>query len=346
MKNTSIAVASLGLAALCGSNSAGALNIREVEFNVQPRLETGLLYYDYQQDGLTATLASTAQQFGGNFVQESFRFKDTMFFVGGGLTAFVDRFFIDLSALTTLTDGEDGDSVAFSQFAEGAGGPGNFASAFLSTDADFNADFDRDEYAISLGYGVTEQLAVFAGYKWAKTDFKTEGEGSFGILATPDVVGVPPLDRDNFDGDFRAEVDFELEYDGPFVGINYGLDVNTGFLNGTLAFNFAAAFLDGDTDVKSDNQSFVVNTVDGVPIPPTDIDLAQPVSVEIDGDTVGLTFGVGWRGFTPINGLTYALNVSGYKYEFDAGDSDIPGGEAGNFDETAVTFKVGVAYAF
>lgn len=349
-KNTSLVVSSLFTTVLIASHSASALDIRGVEVGIQPRIETGLLYYEYSQDATTATVLSTSQVPGLNISQEKFSFKDTMPFASGGLTVFADRFFLDLSALTTLSDGNDSDQVSYSNFIEGT--TDVFDTAFTSVESDFNADFDRDEYAISLGYGVTEQLAVFGGYKWAKTDFKTKGRGPGGILFTPGIFPPEfgfPTDRTNGNGVFEAETDFDFEYDGPFVGINYGLEVNAGLLEGTLSFNFAAAFLDGKSKVKNDRQTLTITEIDGVPVNPILLDqlggIAPTVSVESEGETVGLTFGIGWRGFTPIENLTYAVNVSGYKYEFDA---DNQGGalEDPDIDETALAFRVGLGYAF
>lgn len=345
MKNTSLSISSVCLTALLLPSAASALNIRGVEVGFQPRLEAGVLQYEYQQDAITGTVLTTAQFTGFAFFQEKFRFKDTLPFAGGGLTVFADRFFLDLSGQTTLVDGQDGDRITFSQFTEFPLGPSptinDFSTGFVTAQPTVNADFDRDEYAISLGYGVTEQLAVFAGYKWAKTDFKTEGRGPLGAVFTP-LVGFPVTGN----GFSQTEVDFNFDYDGPFVGVNYGLEVNAGFLEGTLSFNFAAAFLDGETDIKGEAQQFLtIDSINGNPVPPQSVPGAGLIALESEGETIGLTFGIGWRGFTPIENLTYAVNVSGYKYEFDA---DNQGGviENPDVDESALTFKVGLGYAF
>jgi hypothetical protein len=346
VKKTSVAVSSLCLTALLSSNTASALNVRGVEVGIQPRVETGLLYYEYEQDAITGTLLSTAQTFGASFFQENFRFKDTLPFASGGLTVFANRFFLDLSALTTLSEGKDGDRIAFSEFQEGRVGVEGFTTAFSSAQPTFNADFDRDEYAISLGYGVTEQLAVFAGYKWAKTDFEAQGSGPFGSVFTPDLApGLGFSERTNLEGFVESEADFEFEYDGPFLGVNYGLEVNAGFLEGVLSFNFAAAFLDGESKVDNQQQTITITALDGIPVNPTPLEIGAQVAVESEGETVGLTFGIGWRGFTPIENLTYAVNVSGYKYEFDADNQGGPQ-ETPDMDESAIAVKVGLGYAF
>jgi hypothetical protein len=323
------------LTALLLPSTASALNIRGVEVGIQPRVEAGVLQYEYQQDAMTGTLLTGLEAVGSTFLQEKFRFKDTLPFVGAGLTVFADRFFLDISGLTTVTEGDDGDTITFSQFQEF---PTTelFSTGSLGAQPSVNADFERDEYAISLGFGLTEQLAVFAGYKWAKTDFETQGRGPVSAVFT---VGGLPFDRLSLEGFIEQEADFDFEYDGPFVGVNYGLEVNAGFLEGTLSFNFAAAFLDGETKVKSQSSVFAFPGVEDTPLS------EAQVAVASEGETVGLTFGVGWRGFTPIENLTYAVNISGYKYEFDA---DNQGGPLENpdVDESALAFKVGLGYAF
>jgi hypothetical protein len=324
------------LTALLLPSAASALNIRGVEVGIQPRLEAGVLQYEYQQDAITGTLLTSFETIGSTFLQEKFRFKDTLPFAGAGLTVFADRFFLDISGLTTISEGEDGDTITFSQFQEFPT-TDLFSTGSLGAQPAVNADFERDEYAISLGYGVTEQLAVFAGYKWARTDFETQGRGPTSAVFT--IGGIPQFDRVTVEGFVEQEADFDFEYDGPFVGINYGLEVNAGFLEGTLSFNFAAAFLDGESKVKAQSSVFAFAGLEDTPL-----DEAQ-VAVESEGETVGLTFGVGWRGFTPIENLTYAVNISGYKYEFDA---DNQGGALENpdVDESALAFKVGLGYAF
>jgi hypothetical protein len=62
---------------------------------------------------------------------------------------------------------------------------------------------------------------------------------------------------------------------------------------------------------------------------------------DTDGDSLGLTLGIAWRGQTAVGGLSYNIGVHGYRYEFDSqdnGQSDI--------NETAVVYKFGVAYVF
>ena len=60
-----------------------------------------------------------------------------------------------------------------------------------------------------------------------------------------------------------------------------------------------------------------------------------------NGNTLGITLGIGWNGMTPIQGLTYSVAVSGYRYQFDADDKSLK-----DIHETSVNLKLGLAYLF
>lgn len=60
------------------------------------------------------------------------------------------------------------------------------------------------------------------------------------------------------------------------------------------------------------------------------------------GDALGFTLGVGWRGTTAVEGLSYFMGVSGYRYEFEADDSP----DQSDINETAILYKAGLSYAF
>ncbi|MCP5019872.1 MAG: hypothetical protein GY938_31995, partial [Ketobacter sp.] len=136
---------------------------------------------------------------------------------------------------------------------------------------------------------------------------------------------------------------YDFEYDGPFIGAVYQWDANMAFFKGTLTANIAAAFLDGEVSVDKQVASITINKFNGDSVPPV---TAEPPggfsNVFIsDGDTLGLTFGMSWRGVTPVDGLNYSVGVSGYKYEFDADKK-----RNADIDEFAVLLKAGISYAF
>jgi hypothetical protein len=52
---------------------------------------------------------------------------------------------------------------------------------------------------------------------------------------------------------FTNDSKIEFEQDGPFVGGTFGWDIRKGYLKGTLAGNFAVAFLDGKVEEELTN---------------------------------------------------------------------------------------------
>ncbi len=287
------------------------------QFSIQPRGEMGLMDYQYETQALSVTQPTSPTEFSGfNFTQEQFKYDDQLFFIGAGLTVFVNQFFLDFSTLRAF-DGSASDTAQFSSFIESV-------PAFFSADPKYQADFDRNEYAISIGYNVHEQLALFAGYKWATTDFNTKGNGDFFI--------VDPSTNSTEQVNFSATADYQFKYDGPFIGLAYGIDLTNSPAKGVLSFNVAAAWLDGKVDVK--NFASAAGNVDLTP-------LQLQNTVASAGDTLGLTYGINWRGLTGINGLTYSLGASLYKYDFESDNPVQP-----DITETALTLKAGIAYSF
>jgi hypothetical protein len=119
------------------------------------------------------------------------------------------------------------------------------------------------------------------------------------------------------------------------VGANYTWGVKAGSVDGLLAGNIGLAFLNGNV-----SQSGIVSlrTLDGR-VQSVDLDtLNQGTNIgDLNGDTVGLSLGLTWRGFTPVQGLTYSVGLTGYRYDFN---SD----QAPDFSESALRFDVGLTY--
>ena len=302
--------------------------VSAIDFAIQPRLEIGAMYYEYEQedraeiratgnpvDGLPNSTVTTTAQNGLNF-------KDTLPFISGGITLFVDKFFVDLSA-QYADNGSDNADNRSSQVSTQNGQFSDNALQFASN----NADFDRTDFSISVGYAITKNFAVYAGYKSAETDFKIKRNG---VLRT-DRCSVNNTCVSTT-GTFTANTNLKFELDGPFVGGTYGWELGKGALSGTLAGNFAVAFLDADTKETTTN---IILT----PVTPSGNRSQLPnQSAKISGDTVGLSLGALWYGSTPINSLSYVVGVDGYNYSFS--------GDTADFEETIVRFKVGAAYAF
>jgi hypothetical protein len=308
--------------------SCRALDFSQLNVRLDPRLETGALWYEFDQE--TALVQPMPNQpaeslsFAGF---EGVKFSDVLPFIGGGLTLFLDRFFVDVSAQYAF-EGEDSSSRKTNVFQEptGTGGGGQ---AF-TTDEVLNTEFDRIEGAVSVGYAFTEHVALFAGYKRARTDFGTltrTGEVRGDVCG-----GQGPGCVTSLSGTFQDTVDLKFDYDGPFFGFSFLTDtLSLGALEGVLTGNIALAFLDGETEEQIG--SGMLTTDDGMTIP------LEPMPTQtLKGDATGLSAGITWRGATPIERLSYSIGVNGYTYDFS-------GEERANFTETLVAFKFGVAYA-
>jgi hypothetical protein len=152
-----------------------------VDFGFQPRLEAGMLYYKYVQDAGTDLETNSGGLLPGlpdntlNFSNQSkLEFKDVLPFVSGGGTTFINRFYIDLAAQYAF----DGHDTAQTRSAEFFGETPN--EAFQFAEADFwDSDFNRIDLGLTVGYVLTENFAIYAGYKYAKTEFDIKRSGEF-----------------------------------------------------------------------------------------------------------------------------------------------------------------------
>ena len=253
----------------------------------RPRVETGALYYKFDDENALRVRQNTL------FAQEGIEIESWLPFVGGGVTVFVDRFFIDGNVQYAF-EGSD----RFAQSLGSAGATTPLTTEFTSNDSDIK----RLEYALSLGYSVAEETALYLGVKGARTEFDVNSTGE-------------QFSAGSSAGTFNQILDLEFSYIGPFVGGTQAWNLD----KGSFTANVGVAFL----------WSTFEQTVDGV---------GQP---DIDGNTIGLNFGVSWIGLTPVDQLTYTLGIKGYRYDFEADEADV-----GDTKETAVTFAAGLAYAF
>jgi hypothetical protein len=106
-----------------------------VDVTVQPRINTGAMYYELE-------------------VEDTFAVDDTLPFVGGGATAFIDRFYVDLYAQSAFAGSEELRQLQRENL---------FAGVDL--------EWDRAEYSAAVGYAVTDRFSVFAGYRRSNMEF-------------------------------------------------------------------------------------------------------------------------------------------------------------------------------
>lgn len=335
--------------AAVGVGVVTAFPAQALDFVVEPRFETGAMWYEFDQEGDSRTVGGAftlpsapieQEPAGPDFRVESFsglKFSDVLPFVGGGATFFVNQFFVDVNAQYAF-NGEDKSSFESTVFSidRDSFSPDVFAQQELNFQ-DFDADFDRTEVAVSVGYALNENLAFFAGYKRAETNFDTRVSG----IIRNDFCGSGggsqvPCFTDRSSGTFTEDVELDFEHDGPFIGVNFLTNpLSWRFLNGALSGNMAVAFLEGTIEQEFKNGTKV--DLDGVVSP-----LRNAGREEFEGDSIGLSAGVTWRGTTPVQGLSYSIGINGYTYRFDGEGSD----PRNNFRESLVNFKAGIAYLF
>ncbi len=303
---------------------ANALDLR-----LQPRFKTGTQYYEFEQPEYVAQ---------GKFPnsQSGIKYSGWLPFVSGGATFFVDRFFVDVD-VQYMFAGKGGSNFSGRNHT----GDNNQLQAInhhvIEHNSWLDADFERFEWAVSAGFEVIDGLVVYGGYKHAKTNFKGNLNGSI----SGSQADSPNLINPFLTGTTAGSVDLDFEYDGPFVGFNYGWKVNQGLLDGVLSFNFAVAFLESKTRLDLSDVDIKHPITGETLLPFDDLYLLDP-SVEksvfkgIGGSSTGYSFGLGWQGLTPVNGLSYLMGVNGYHYEF-TGNKAI---------ENSVRINFGLAYAF
>ncbi len=304
------------------------------EVTVQPRMKTGLMYYEYEQDAFQSPPRDPEGLFPNT--ASDLEYKDWLPFVGGGLSVFFNRFFIDFS-IQHAFNGSDSDKFRNSSFLTA----GDFigADSVLTTETNQDADIKRTEGAISLGYRITDSIALFAGWLKAKTEFDTDLKGD---IKTSQIN--PPLQIPFLTGTYKGDLDQDFKYDGPFVGANLSMPIQIGFLEGALSGNVSLAFLDGEVDLDFRNVKITDefgNT--------SEFDLQNAAESQgrgsfsdLDGDAVAIALGLSWTGLTPVDGLTYSVGAYGYRYDFESDDSN----DTPDFSETQIRFDLSIAYAF
>ena len=293
------------------------------DFEFQPRLETGVMFYCFEQAPRSETMLSKpGEASGSNYAAKKVELSDYLDFISGGGTFFINRLFIDLSGQYTF-NGNARTQVSESIYLENR-------NIFFSDETDNHAQFDRTNQAVSAGYAVTGRFSVYVGYKWAASDLHSTFDGAFGSL-----------DINNYIASGRAigANHNKFKYEGPFIGVTHGWVIdNPGFFKGLISAKVALAYLRSEFSLNQTG-TMIYDSINGLEIEPVFVPLYQ--KTKIKGDTLGLALGFDWHGTTPIKNLSYGIGISGYRYNFDADDSD-----SIDVNETAVTFKVRLSHVF
>lgn len=145
----------VGRIAMLGAlSSFAAMPTNASEISIEPRLSSGVSYYNLDLDGRVIVAEDSI---------DDIEFNDLLLFIGGGTTISYDRFFIDLSGQYSFSGEDDVNLDVVS---------GGLAVDNLTQEV----DFDRLETAIAIGYRVTDQFAAYVGYRYADVEF--DGAGS------------------------------------------------------------------------------------------------------------------------------------------------------------------------
>lgn len=336
-------IASFGALIICAM-AASAGNLSAAQLSFQPRVETGVMAYSFRSEEVSHSVLSRMNPLhtGNNFTQESFEYKDNLSFIDAGGTLFFRRLFCDISYKYAF-GGNDTETVAWSGFTDfdnydrETGLPW---TSYLASEPHYQVKFDRTETAVSLGYNIGRGCHLFGGYKWARTEFNAVYDGPYGM-----VVNAGENDQQKGTGRIWGQTDFTFKYEGPFIGVVQGWNFRQRrFMKGTLTTSLALAYLQGEVESKNRTAFFQIKTMNGSEV---DSEPSRASSGGITnrfgtkGDSVGLTLSIGWLGLTPLEGLSYHIGITGYRYEFEAEDNFQP-----DINETSVVYKVGATYLF
>jgi hypothetical protein len=226
--------------------------------------------------------------------------------IGGELRADYKPFYLYIQGQKTIK-GEDDFELSL---------PVSLVNQRFDANFDVGAEFDRSEISIGAGYYLLENFGVYAGYRYANVDIANN------LTLTSINGSLSPL---------PIEVDFDVDfsYHGPFAGITYVLPIER--LNGNLSFTSAFTYYDAHIKQEfrpSANNSFQTETPDGA-----------DGRDEADGNAVGYSFQIEWRGDLT-NNFSYKLRADFSKADFDVDQ------RAADFSETEYRFRAVLEYAF
>ncbi|KAB2929591.1 MAG: hypothetical protein F9K25_10465 [Candidatus Contendobacter sp.] len=165
-----------------------------------------------------------------------------------------------------------------------------------------DVDAKHYDWALSLGYMITEQWSVFAGYKSGKTNWDQSYNYNDPV-------------SDLFHG--SGSTDGKFEQNGPFLGTSYSFQIGPG----ALTFKIAYAYLDGEYEDNSQGKSYIIEP--------------QPVLynqvVYLDGNSNAYSLGLSWTQSLTDN-LGYSIGLNYHRYEFDlSGSGTLAGSVGGGF---------------
>lgn len=239
------------------------------DFIFQPRVVTGAMRYKYE--------VSTE---GSSIIKDRIKLDEILPFLGVGATlVFPTKTFMSVYFQTTTTKDikEDGTFTV--------GTSDNPSTLSFTRDT----EIERQDFSISAGHKITDNLSFFLGYKRGDTKYDwTDREQD---------------DEGNSVGIALKENDFSA--DGGFVGAAYNLRIG----GGVLGLRFAAAKLNGEITTsrihKPDSDS------------ESDFALVERTRKEqISSETIGFKIGINWNA-SITKRLSYGISLDGFQYSFE-----------------------------
>lgn len=271
--------------------STASLNASAEEFswgsvNFQPRAYAG--YADYQ---LKSSDILFIDPRGNEFynLQIAYPQRNKIDFSGlllgiGGTVAY-GRFFGDIYYQSTLNNTA---YSAFEQQLEPT--PGVPVPSIIDYGS---VDAQHSDWALSLGYMITDEWSVFAGYKSGKTEWDQS--------VVRDLI--PPIPEVGVYNLYNLNAKFDQ--DGPFLGTSYSFLIGSG----ALTFKAAYAYLDGTYDWGVDGAFFKGGT-------PPYKETPYTINSNLDGNSDAFSLGVSWTQSLADN-LGYSLGFNYHRYKFD-----------------------------
>jgi hypothetical protein len=280
-------------------------------WTIQPRLSGGVQDYELSFADVTFPNAN-----GGITFRDGFTVSDNISFVGGGVTVSRGRFFADLAGQWSGT-GED--QTFIFQGTQGT------ISNNVGHSHSLDATFDREEFNLSLGWAVSQQLSVYAGFKRAALDMT---QARLPVTSPPAVYG-DVLQVGNYLMDFS--------YQGAFAGATFSVPVKSW---GAFAIQTSVARLNAKFKQRFDGLVVIY-------LPPLGAQAVDPsyITDETSGRSTGFNVGVSWTGNFGSSGIlerfSYTLGLDRSTYEFAAANST-----TGDFDETNTRARLDLRYRF
>ena len=183
----------------------------------------------------------------------------------------------------------------------------------------------HEDWALSLGYMITDQWSVFAGYKSGKTDF--------------DQINFAQIDNGIINATIKLDGNFEQS--GPFLGTAYSLQYGPG----VLTFRIAYAYLDG-----TEKQAIDEETADPY------FGFKYNLDHKLDGNSNAFSLGVSWtQQITDALGVSVGANYHRYKFNLSGGgQSEYYDGQqigsteitGGSLTESLFTLTASLIYRF